>query len=104
MFSFSTVATLKMPVLNITGSLSPHIDDTVTFNGRLEPTKTNWMKVRKRVKLFCIALLAFHTFTFRSATVVSFLRSNLESWLKHFDFFSRAKDMVSCYPVLPNKL
>lgn len=39
------VATLKMPVLNITGSLSPHIDDTVTFNGRLEPTKTNWMKV-----------------------------------------------------------
>lgn len=39
--------TLKMPVLNITGSLSPHIDDTVTFNGRLEPTKTNWMKVCK---------------------------------------------------------
>ncbi|CAO1312983.1 unnamed protein product [Diamesa serratosioi] len=38
-------ATLKMPVLNITGSLSPHIDDTVTFNGRLEPTKTNWMKI-----------------------------------------------------------
>lgn len=38
--------TLKVPVLNITGSLSPHIDDTVTFNGRLEPTKTNWMKVR----------------------------------------------------------
>lgn len=37
--------TLKVPVLNITGSLSPHIDDTVTFNGRLEPTKTNWMKV-----------------------------------------------------------
>lgn len=36
-----------MPVLNITGSLSPHIDDTVTFNGRLEPTKTNWMKVRR---------------------------------------------------------
>lgn len=34
-----------MPVLNITGSLSPHIEDTVTFNGRLEPTKTNWMKV-----------------------------------------------------------
>jgi pimeloyl-ACP methyl ester carboxylesterase len=37
--------TLKVPVLNITGSLSPHIDDTVTFNGRLEPTKTNWMKI-----------------------------------------------------------
>ncbi|XP_070496729.1 protein NDRG3 isoform X7 [Chironomus tepperi] len=38
-------ATLKMPVLNITGSLSPHIDDTVTFNGRLDPAKTNWMKI-----------------------------------------------------------
>uniref|UniRef100_A0A336LK07 CSON012419 protein n=1 Tax=Culicoides sonorensis TaxID=179676 RepID=A0A336LK07_CULSO len=37
--------TLKMPVLNVTGALSPHIDDTVTFNGRLEPTKTNWMKI-----------------------------------------------------------
>lgn len=37
--------TLKMPVLNVTGALSPHIDDTVTFNGRLEPTKTNWLKI-----------------------------------------------------------
>lgn len=37
--------TLNMPVLNITGALSPHIDDTVTFNGRLEPEKTNWMKI-----------------------------------------------------------
>ncbi|XP_058060928.1 protein NDRG3 isoform X6 [Anopheles bellator] len=36
---------LKMPVLNITGALSPHIDDTVTFNGRLIPEKTNWMKI-----------------------------------------------------------
>lgn len=41
----ANASTLKMPVLNITGSLSPHIDDTVTFNGRLEPTKTNWMKI-----------------------------------------------------------
>ncbi|XP_055598563.1 protein NDRG3 isoform X3 [Uranotaenia lowii] len=36
---------LKMPVLNITGALSPHIDDTVTLNGRLMPEKTNWMKI-----------------------------------------------------------
>ncbi|XP_001648892.2 protein NDRG3 isoform X3 [Aedes aegypti] len=40
-----TAASLKMPVLNITGALSPHIDDTVTFNGRLAPEKTNWMKI-----------------------------------------------------------
>jgi hypothetical protein len=44
--NFISAPTLKMPVLNITGSLSPHIEDTVTFNGRLEPTKCNWMKVK----------------------------------------------------------
>lgn len=41
--------TLQMPVINITGSLSPHMDDTVTFNGRLDPTNSSWMKVK-----FCI--------------------------------------------------
>lgn len=39
-------ATLSMPVINITGALSPHADDTVTFNGRLDPTNSSWMKVR----------------------------------------------------------
>lgn len=43
--------TLKMPVINITGSLSPHVDDTVTFNGRLDPTNSSWMKVRPNLKL-----------------------------------------------------
>nr|CAI5863442.1 unnamed protein product [Callosobruchus analis] len=38
-------ATLSMPVINITGSLSPHMDDTVTFNGRLDPTNSSWMKI-----------------------------------------------------------
>ena len=38
-------ATLSMPVLNITGAFSPHMDDTVTFNGRLDPTNSSWMKV-----------------------------------------------------------
>lgn len=37
--------TLQMPVINVTGSLSPHMDDTVTFNGRLDPTNSSWMKV-----------------------------------------------------------
>lgn len=43
--------TLKMPVINITGSLSPHSDDTVTFNGRLDPTNSSWMKVMNHQKL-----------------------------------------------------
>lgn len=34
-----------MPVINITGALSPHVDDTVTLNGRLDPTNSSWMKV-----------------------------------------------------------
>ncbi|XP_026462015.1 protein NDRG3 isoform X1 [Ctenocephalides felis] len=37
--------TLKMPVMNITGSLSPHVDDTVTLNGRLDPKNSTWMKI-----------------------------------------------------------
>lgn len=45
------IATLKMPVINITGSLSPHVDDTVTLNGRLDPTNSSWMKVRDKNKI-----------------------------------------------------
>lgn len=42
--------TLQMPVMNITGSLSPHVDDTVTLNGRLDPTNSSWMKVKKFIQ------------------------------------------------------
>ncbi|XP_012064051.1 PREDICTED: protein NDRG3 [Atta cephalotes] len=37
--------TLSVPVMNITGALSPHVDDTVTLNGRLDPTNSSWMKI-----------------------------------------------------------
>lgn len=37
--------TLRMAVMNITGADSPHVDDTVTLNGRLDPTNSTWMKV-----------------------------------------------------------
>lgn len=39
-------STVKVPVLNMTGALSPHVDDTVTFNSRLDPTNSTWMKVQ----------------------------------------------------------
>lgn len=42
---FFLVATLKIPVMNLTADQSPHVDDTVTFNGRLDPTNSTWMKV-----------------------------------------------------------
>ncbi|XP_065218601.1 protein NDRG3 isoform X2 [Planococcus citri] len=38
-------ATLAMPIMNITGAYSPHVDDTVTLNGRLDPTNSSWMKI-----------------------------------------------------------
>ncbi|XP_054274009.1 protein NDRG3 isoform X7 [Macrosteles quadrilineatus] len=38
-------ATLSMPVLNISGALSPHVDETVTLNSRLDPTNSSWMKI-----------------------------------------------------------
>nr|XP_034195991.1 protein NDRG3 isoform X2 [Osmia lignaria] len=37
--------TLGVPVMNITGALSPHVDDTVTLNGRLDPANSSWMKI-----------------------------------------------------------
>lgn len=43
--------TIKMAVMNITGAFSPHVDDTVTLNGRLDPTNSTWMKVRAWVIL-----------------------------------------------------
>lgn len=38
--------TVKVPILNMTGALSPHVDDTVTFNSRLDPTSSTWMKLQ----------------------------------------------------------
>lgn len=50
--------TLTVPVLNITGALSPHVDDTVTFNGRLNPYNSTWMKVS--TPSFNLALLIWY--------------------------------------------
>uniref|UniRef100_A0A1B6F6K5 Protein NDRG3 n=1 Tax=Cuerna arida TaxID=1464854 RepID=A0A1B6F6K5_9HEMI len=38
-------ATLSVPVLNISGALSPHMEETVTLNSRLDPTNSSWMKI-----------------------------------------------------------
>ena len=39
--------TLKMPVLNMVGEHNPHVDATVVLNGKLDPAKCSWMKIRK---------------------------------------------------------
>jgi len=41
-----TSGTLQVPVLNLVGIHSPHIEESVVFNGRLTPSKTNWIKVQ----------------------------------------------------------
>ena len=38
--------TLQPPVLNLVGIHSPHIEESVVFNGRLTPNKTNWIKIQ----------------------------------------------------------
>ncbi|KAK8750637.1 hypothetical protein OTU49_014931 [Cherax quadricarinatus] len=40
------VRMIRCQVLNITANHSPHIEDTVTFNGRLDPTLATWMKIQ----------------------------------------------------------
>lgn len=36
---------IRVPVLLICGNRSPSVDDTVTFNSRLDPSNSQWMKV-----------------------------------------------------------
>ncbi|KAB7507112.1 Protein NDRG3 [Armadillidium nasatum] len=36
---------IRCPILNITSNFSPHIEDTVTFNSRLDPSLSTWMKL-----------------------------------------------------------
>lgn len=38
--------TLKVPVLNVVGAYSPFVDETVTLNGKLNPSSTNWLKIQ----------------------------------------------------------
>lgn len=42
----ASVKTVRVPILNVTGALSPHVDDTVTFNSRLDPETSTWMKLQ----------------------------------------------------------
>ena len=44
--SGATCRTLKTPVLNMTGDQSPHVESTVIFNGRLQPSRCTWMKIQ----------------------------------------------------------
>lgn len=101
--------TLKMPVINITGSLSPHADDTVTLNGRLDPTNSSWMKVcfgdsSMNVSTFCIDGFRFFFFFFRFPTVQWFSKNSRENWPKRFVCFYKAKDMVSFEPNINDKI
>ena len=38
---------LKMPVLNIVGDSSPHVEATININMKVDPAKTTWMKISR---------------------------------------------------------
>ena len=40
-----TRASIKMPVLNIVGESSPHVDATINMNMKVDPAKSTWMKI-----------------------------------------------------------
>ncbi len=42
--------------MNLVGSLSPFIDDTVTLNGKLNPVHATWMKVQVKNKDFSVSM------------------------------------------------
>ena len=52
----AAVRTVEVPVLNMTGALSPHVDGTVTFNSRLDPSTSTWIKVKYFVSPFDIPI------------------------------------------------
>lgn len=40
----NSVKNFACPVMLVAGDYSPHLDDTVTMNGRLDPSNSTWMK------------------------------------------------------------
>lgn len=40
------VRMLRCQTMNMTSNYSPHIEETVNFNGRCDPTLTTWMKIQ----------------------------------------------------------
>ena len=36
----------QVPILNVVGAYSPFVEETVTLNGKLNPSNTNWMKIQ----------------------------------------------------------
>lgn len=94
----AAATTLKMPVINITGSLSPHVDDTVTFNGRLDPTNSSWMKVHNNNFFFQIIIQQiFKIFYFLNRFPIALWcwRSSRPSWPKPSGSSCRARATVS---------
>ena len=58
--------TVQAPVLNLVGihAAAAIIDETVTFNGRLTPTKANWIKIQvdSRSLLHHSLVISFHDY------------------------------------------
>lgn len=59
----SMATSLQMPIINVCGALSPHQEDTVTLNSRLDPTKSSWMKVSSSHIYYvnCMSYISYRT-------------------------------------------
>jgi pimeloyl-ACP methyl ester carboxylesterase len=44
LFKKKTVKNFKCPVMLVAGDNSPHLDETVELNGKLDPSNSSWMK------------------------------------------------------------
>ena len=55
LFYFNTAGNgskkIDCPVMNVVGDNSPHIDDSMWFNGRLNPAKSTFVKVKASRRL-----------------------------------------------------
>lgn len=86
--------TLNMPVINITGALSPHVDDTVTLNGRLDPSNSSWMKVNK-IYYFVSMINIFLTYVPQKSTLQLMQASRIYHKTNHNIFFTYFFSLLS---------
>lgn len=115
-----TAKNFKCPVLLMAGSYSPHLDDTVNMNGRLDPTKSTWMKlsdcgmvleeqpgkVSEALTLFIQGLgYALHQCRRKSSTASSISLSDVPCMTnrKHSQQNSLVEDQVDNQNVINNK-
>lgn len=81
------------------GDHSPHEDDVVETNGRLDPSKSAFVKVKFSLLLRYFKILLDYFFYKNSlqTVVVWFWKSNQPKWPRLLDTFYKVLDMVRIF-------